>query len=188
MAETPHVRKHKLKLQSHLHSLSVQFGSSTVQRLTSFPPLYIRLSRGSHSIDSANVSLVESSPEMCAYNAFWEGETLSLPIGMARQTVSGIFETKHLKLVLKIYSEGKSSHKTLASHNFDIASLNLSSLDVAGSSKERQNLVFTIGKNAKTSIANITLDVTFQYSYLPDQSDRSSEESTVVHPDVASRK
>ena len=176
MAKSP---KEKLNMHVQLHSLSVLFEQNTVHKLSSFPPLYIRLSRGSQSVESAHITLVESSPGSSTYTAHWDQvETLQLSLGITRDLESGEFGSKHLKFLLKIFSEGKSSHRTLASYTFDVASLNLSCLDIIPFSKEKQTLECSVGKNATSVISSVTLDVTFHYSLMHDQFAYSLEAST----------
>lgn len=159
--------KEKLYLQTQLHSLSIHFEESAIQLLASCPPLYVRLSRGSQTVDSKQVTLSETSLGSCIYTADWDQlEVLPLIVTLSRDADTGEFGPKGLKFLLKIFSEGKSSHKTLASYTFDVASLNLSCLDVVPSSVEGQRLECSIGKNATNAILSVTLDVTFHYSFM----------------------
>ncbi len=159
--------KETLNLQAQLHSLTVCFERNAVQMLASFPPLYVRLSRGSQTVDSEQVLLSESSPGSCKYTARWgQTEMLPLSLSLTRDIESGEFGSKHVKFLLKIFSEGKPSHKTLASYTFDVASLKLSCLDVVSSSKDGQRIECSVGKNAASAISSVSLDVTFHYSLM----------------------
>ena len=179
MDEVTNVQKQRLKLQTHLESLSVQFKQNTVQTPSSFPPIYIRMTRGSRVVESSNVPLTASTTTPGKYSAQWEGSILSMVLTVSRDVKSGRFESRDVRYQLKIYSEGKASHKTLASCRFDVTNLNLQSADCSPSA-EKQQLQFSVGKNATAAISDIVLEATFQYELLPDQPTFSLEESTSI--------
>ena len=179
MDEVTNVQKQRLKLQTHLQSLSVQFKQNTVQTPSSFPPIYIRMTRGSRVVESSNVPLTASTTTPGKYSAQWEGSILSMVLTVSRDVKSGRFESRDVRYQLKIYSEGKASHKTLASCRFDVTNLNLQSADCSPSA-EKQQVQFNVGKNATAAISDIVLEATFQYELLPDQPTFSLEESTSI--------
>lgn len=169
MAEALSSEKLRLRMQAHLHSLSIQFCKDSVQMPTTFPPLYVRLSRGSRFVESARVSLEESPPASGIYTARWEGDVLSIVLGLSRDVETGSFASKDVKFLLKIYSESKSSHKTLATCTFDAVQLNLAALDFMPSSTEKKILRLGVGKNATNAIKGVTLEVTFQFEFLKEE-------------------
>ena len=179
MDEVTTVQKQRLKLQTHLQSLSVQFKQNAVQTPSSFPPVYIRMTRGSRVAESSNVSLTASTTTPGMYSAQWEGSSLPMVLTVSKDVKSGKFESRDVRYQLKIYSEGKVSHKTLAGCRFDITNLNLQSVDYSPSA-EKQQLQFNVGKNATAAISDIVLEATFQYELLPDQPTFSLEESTGI--------
>ncbi len=173
--------KEQIYLQTQLHTLNVRFEQDALQMLASFPPLFVRVGRGSQTADSEPVALFESSQGSCTYTAVWDQmDILPLSLSMTRDRLTGEYGTKHVKFLLKIFSEGKSAHKTLATYNLDVADLNLSSLDFVPSSKEGQRIEFSVGKNALSAISSITLDVTFYYSPIDNRFAHSPPSSTGV--------
>ena len=177
MAEGTNVQKQHLDLHTQLHSLSVQFNKGAVQIPSSFPPVYIRMTRGSHSADSSRVHLIASTITPGKYTATWTEATLSMTLTVSRDVESGRFVSRDVKYQLKIYSEGKTSHKTLASCTFDVTSLKLETANCL--STKKQQLQFLAGKNAATAITDIVLEATFHYEILPNQPTFSPEGSTI---------
>ena len=172
MAESINVQKQCLELHTQLQSLSVQFSSDVVHVPSSFPPVYIRMTRGSRSAESSKVHLIPSTSTPGMYTATWTEAILSMTLTVSRDVESEIFVSRDVKYQLKIYSEGKTSHKTLASCTFDVTSLNLESASY--SSTEMQQLHFLVGKNAATAISDVVLEASFLYEILPNLPERSS--------------
>lgn len=169
--------KRKLQLQVSPHSVSIHFQPNTIALPASMPPLYLRVTRGSRSTESPQATLEEVVAGSMMYTATWPSCTLTLNVALNRHSVSGEFEAKEIKLHLKIYSEGKSSHKNLASCTYNINCLNLSALDFVAASSETRQISLSMGKFALAAIHSIVLEATFHYEYLADDFDISVEQS-----------
>ena len=166
MAGAVNVQSKKIRLQTHLHDVTVQFFKHARPKPNSLPPIYLQLSCGSTSLASCRVSLKESPSGSGTYVAWWKREVLSVEIAMQRLMVSDSdkFQTKEVKFFLKICSKGRveGEHRVLASSTLDVSSLKLGSLDYATETSERKQLLFQFGKKATNAIDAIRLVATFQ--------------------------
>lgn len=177
MAATGKTTKRKLYLQVSPHSVSIEFQPNAVSLSASLPALFLRISRGSRATESTQATLQGLSGS--TYRASWMSSTLPINVVLSQDTASGKVERKEIKFQLKIASEGKLTHKSLAGCTYDISCLNLSALDYTGVSSETRQISLNTGKSAAAAVAirAITLEATFRYEFLHDDFEISVEQS-----------
>ena len=169
MAEPSDFKKRKLELCISPHSVLIQFDQNAISLLASMPPLYLRISRGSRSADSCLASLEESMTGSMMYIANWGDSNLAFNVTLTQQICSGKFDSKEIKIQLKIDSGDKSRQKSLASCTYDISCLNFFALDFVETSSETRQISLRMGKSASAAIRSILLEATFHYKYLEEE-------------------
>ena len=175
MAEPSDFKKRKLELCISPHSVLIQFDQNAISLSASMPPLYLRISRGSRSVDSSLASLERSMTGSMMYTANWENSNLAFNVTLIQQSSSGNFDSKEIKIQLKIDSGDTSRQKSLASCTYDISCLNFSALDFVKTSSETRQISLRMGKSASAAIRSILLEATFHYNYLEEEEDVSVE-------------
>lgn len=176
---TEKATKRKLCLQVSPHSVSIEFQPNSMSLSASLPTLYLRMSRGSRATESDQAILQEGLQGSTTFKASWKRSTLPLNLALSQDAVSGKYLCKEIKFQLKIASEGKAAHKSLAGCLYDVTSLNLSALDYVTASSETRQVYLSTGKSAAATAAirAITLEATFHYRFLPNDFDISMEQS-----------
>ena len=179
MATFQATKKRKLYLQLSPHSVSIEFQPRAASLSASLPDLFLRVSRGSRATETSPAKLQEGLSGSTTYRVSWSNSVLPLNLVLAQDETSGQFQSKEIKVQLKIASEGKSSNKSLASCAYDVTCLNLSALNYVGASSETRQISLSMGKSAAATAAirAITVEATFHYKFLQDDFDISVEQS-----------
>lgn len=179
MATFSATKKRKLYLQISPHLVSIELQPQAASLSASLPDLFLRVSRGSRATETSPVKLQQGLTGPTTYRASWSNSSLPLNLVLSQDETSGKFQGKEIKVQLKIASEGKSSHKSLASCTYDVTCLNLSTLHYVSASSETRQMSLSTGKSAAASaaICAITLEATFHYEFLRDDFDISVEQS-----------
>ena len=165
MENAARVKGQGLTLKMSLHSVSIQFSKNASQVPTTFPPLYVRVSHGSQSTSSSTVTLSELHHRSGNYVANWEAGSPPITVEFHRSADGAAVAPAELKFHLKIFSEKRQSHKSLASTTLHTADLNLAEVLTT----ERKQLMLSVGRNATAAIHNCELDVTFEYECREEQ-------------------